>query len=253
MSLNQMIYPLILIVSLSAVVISGQSSDSDDRVKVTVYYETLCPDSQQFIRYQLWPTYQNVSSIMDIELVPYGKASYTQSNGSISFRCQHGPRECRGNMIQACAIKILQGNQSQTVPFVKCMESQRMPEMAGAKCARQLNMEYAEIQSCSDGPMGQQALLEMGRKTEALQPAMYFVPWININDRHTDQDQNAALANLLQLVCESYSGNVRPESCSPFESRKGHTPAPTTTSSTSVWCLLPSRSIDWFLSESLVI
>ena len=57
-------------------------------VKVTLYYESLCPDCKQFIQSQLWPTYQKLSStgILDLEMVPYGNArvsSYHNSQGGI--------------------------------------------------------------------------------------------------------------------------------------------------------------------------
>ena len=45
-------------------------------VKVTLYYESLCPDCKQFIQYQWYPAYQKLQSsgILDVELVPYGNA-----------------------------------------------------------------------------------------------------------------------------------------------------------------------------------
>lgn len=246
---------LVILMTCAPNLIRGQTSGGgESRVKVSVFYETLCPDSIAFIRYQLYPTFQNVSDIMDVELVPYGKASYTQlPNGTVTFRCQHGPRECRGNMIQACAIKIMAGNMSQIVPFIKCMESQRHPDTSGAKCARQLDIEYSQIQSCSNGPLGQEYLMQMGIRTEGLHPQLHFVPWININDQHTQKNQDDSLDNLLKVVCTSYTGNDRPSSCSPFESHslQGHTPAPTIPS----WHLLIISCIKhpfclWWISES---
>ena len=45
-------------------------------IKVTLYYESLCPDCKQFILYQLYPTYQALASsgILELKLVPYGNA-----------------------------------------------------------------------------------------------------------------------------------------------------------------------------------
>jgi len=48
--------------------------EESSKVKIDVYYETLCPDSIQFIRRQLYPTFNKIGQIMDINLVPYGKA-----------------------------------------------------------------------------------------------------------------------------------------------------------------------------------
>ena len=42
------------------------------RVKVTLYYEHLCPYSVDFIKKQLEPTYRKIGNIMEIELHAYG-------------------------------------------------------------------------------------------------------------------------------------------------------------------------------------
>lgn len=45
------------------------------RVSVTLYYESLCPDSRYFITQQLFPTWMMLQDIMSITLVPYGNAN----------------------------------------------------------------------------------------------------------------------------------------------------------------------------------
>lgn len=44
-------------------------------VVVTVFYETLCPDSKHFVVKQLEPTSKKAGAFMDVVLVPYGKAT----------------------------------------------------------------------------------------------------------------------------------------------------------------------------------
>ena len=44
------------------------------KVNFTVYYETLCPDCKEFISDQVFKAYQQVSSIMNLTMVPYGNA-----------------------------------------------------------------------------------------------------------------------------------------------------------------------------------
>ena len=209
------------------------SAQSDSRVKVSVYYETLCPDSIAFIRYQLFPTFEAIPEILNADLVPFGKASYkVEDDGNVTFRCQHGPRECGGNMMQACAIDALGYNQSSVIPFVNCLKKQRRPDMAGPKCAQQLGIDYEPIRTCTEGTKGQQLLMEAGRKTLGLSPRLNFVPWININDQHSEEIQDGALADLVRLVCLKYEGEDAPDKCDqyrPKPTRQGHTPAPTTT------------------------
>lgn len=43
-------------------------------VIVTVFYEALCPDSRSFFTKQLLPTFEKIPHLMQINLVPYGKA-----------------------------------------------------------------------------------------------------------------------------------------------------------------------------------
>lgn len=46
------------------------------QVPVTVYYESLCPDSKAFIVDQLTPTVRGpLGNYIDLTLVPYGKSS----------------------------------------------------------------------------------------------------------------------------------------------------------------------------------
>ncbi|KFM75245.1 Gamma-interferon-inducible lysosomal thiol reductase, partial [Stegodyphus mimosarum] len=58
-------------------------------VNVTVYYESLCPDSGRFFAEQLQPTYEVIPSYMKVELVPYGNARYKFQGGKYVFTCQH--------------------------------------------------------------------------------------------------------------------------------------------------------------------
>ena len=44
----------------------------------------------------------------------------------------------------------------------------------------------------------------MGAKTEALDPAHEYVPWIVVNGKHTDEIQTQAMTNLVALVCKLY-------------------------------------------------
>jgi hypothetical protein len=75
--------------------------DVNDRVNLTIYYETLCPDCQQFITTQVWNAYQSILSIVNISFVPYGNAreTYRPETQLYQFYCQHGSDECYGNLI----------------------------------------------------------------------------------------------------------------------------------------------------------
>ena len=45
-----------------------------DKIVVDLYYEVLCPDSRDFLLYQLYPAWQTLSQIFTVNFIPYGKA-----------------------------------------------------------------------------------------------------------------------------------------------------------------------------------
>lgn len=181
-------------------------------VQISVYYETLCPDSKRFILDQLWPTYQAISDIITIDPIPYGKAYETElNNGTFLFHCQHGPEECYGNIIQTCAIKLLP-DIGKSLALIQCMESYSASQAAGPKCARRQGIDYKKIEECVQSKQGNTWQHEMARRTDSLKPPLHFVPWITVNGVYTRENQSRALNNLLGLVCDLYKG-PKPESC----------------------------------------
>jgi len=53
--------------------------------------------------------------------------------GTWVFQCQHGPNECMGNKMQACALSLYQNDPSLQVRFISCVMSTRYPSRAGAR------------------------------------------------------------------------------------------------------------------------
>ncbi len=56
------------------------------KVDVKVYYESFCPDSEDFILKQLYPTYEKIynSGIFSLSLIPYGNAEVRKHNGLLA-------------------------------------------------------------------------------------------------------------------------------------------------------------------------
>ena len=52
---------------------SGNNSIKS-KVKIDVYYETLCPDSIQFLLHQLVTNYDRIKEKVDLHMYPFGKA-----------------------------------------------------------------------------------------------------------------------------------------------------------------------------------
>uniref|UniRef100_A0A034WNW2 GILT-like protein F37H8.5 n=1 Tax=Bactrocera dorsalis TaxID=27457 RepID=A0A034WNW2_BACDO len=100
------------------------------KVPVTIYYESLCPDSAKFITEQVFPAVKGeLRDYVEINWVPYGKSHFTTQGAEVIFDCHHGPNECYGNKVHACAIEHIQANsyqieftrESLTLDFINCM------------------------------------------------------------------------------------------------------------------------------------
>jgi interferon gamma-inducible protein 30 len=114
---------LTLIVA-SALKLKHANSLNDDKVSIEMYYESLCPYCQSFILGSLKTAVntKDIWQIAEFRAWPYGNAKTTQNGSSWSFTCQHGPNECLGNMIQACAINLYDWY-TQALPFIVCVEA----------------------------------------------------------------------------------------------------------------------------------
>ncbi|CAG2103650.1 unnamed protein product [Medioppia subpectinata] len=92
--------------------------------RISVYYESICPDSRRFILNQLIPTYDKLSPYVDVDLIPFGNANVSYPNHDFKpyFQCQHGPDECYGNKAQACVIDLTKSTRP-SLSYIKCMFS----------------------------------------------------------------------------------------------------------------------------------
>ncbi|XP_023342039.1 gamma-interferon-inducible-lysosomal thiol reductase [Eurytemora carolleeae] len=72
-------------------------------VTVELYYESLCPGCRYFVETQLFPTFYKLkdAGIVQFSMYPYGNAKESQNpDGTWKFECQHGDKECTGNLIE---------------------------------------------------------------------------------------------------------------------------------------------------------
>ena len=68
-----------------------EGSRQAKKVKVELFYETLCPDVKNFIQGQLYPVWEDLSDIMEIHWKPYGFAKVS----AINFAPEVLREECR--------------------------------------------------------------------------------------------------------------------------------------------------------------
>ncbi|CAG9862267.1 unnamed protein product [Phyllotreta striolata] len=171
-----------------------------NNLKVTILYESLCPDSVNFLKNQFYPTYNILKEKLDVELVPFGKANATKINNTWYFHCQHKEAECYGNKVQSCAIDLTPKNVS--VEFVMCaMKSGDASDDTILKqCAGDSNVTWSDIENCLNSGKGDALLAKNGEKTNELRPNIPMVPTIILNGVYSEAVQNLALKNFQDLA-----------------------------------------------------
>ncbi|RXG73043.1 Gamma-interferon-inducible lysosomal thiol reductase [Armadillidium vulgare] len=187
--------------------------ETDDPVNISVFYESLCPDSIRFFTAQLEPTYTELRSIMTVDTHAYGKASdVADTEGGYTFECQHGPDECYGNKVLACGQQYIT-NHNTFLEFNFCVMGAEDPPSSGEECANQVGASATDIITCANSTEGEFLLHEVGLVEAKLDPQLTYVPWIIINDEFTQENLDAAQEDLKTLVCNTYQGTP-PAACS---------------------------------------
>merc|ERR1711970_733789 len=179
---------------------------NDPTVKLTVYYEDMCPDSIRFITTQLYPAWQHFGADLNISFKPFGKANFTETIDGWVFTCQHGPRECVGNKVQACLLNMVQEQEIQ-VPLINCMMSSAHPPPPTSSCLDSLGISFPEVdwvEACAAGDEGTDLLHDIGVETHGLVPPLYSVPWVLFNDEYNKEDWEQGLENLSKVLCDKY-------------------------------------------------
>ena len=91
----------------SAAVVSAQAAS---KVKVDLYYESLCPYCRDLINGSFAEAYkaEGFLDMAEVNYWPYGNAHETQTeSGEWDFSCQHGDAECQYNMIETCVVNLV--------------------------------------------------------------------------------------------------------------------------------------------------
>lgn len=185
-----------------------------EKVKVAVYYECLCPDSKYFVTSQLYSTWKEIGEIMDVQFVPYGKATTSKTKHGYTFECQHGTEECKGDIIHCCAAKILDSETS--MEYINCMMKQREfdTNKIAQDCAAELGIDWPKIEGCAIGREGEELHAEAGILTNKIQPPVSFIPTIELD--YSQRSQKAMLKNFVLEVCKVFlekTGKKGPQGC----------------------------------------
>ena len=128
------------------------------KLRIEIHTESLCPSCISFYSNSLknalnTPGFENMA---DLNIFPYGNAKQRKLNSNWVFTCQHGDKECEGNLMEVCAIELM--NHHDRVRFVQCVEENEVKTggfiKTGKNCAKDLDFDFGVIQTCMDGAEG---------------------------------------------------------------------------------------------------
>lgn len=205
-----------------------------DKVSVTVYYESLCPDSKRFFTSQLYPTLQtNLSKWVNLTLVPYGKSNQTNlGDDQWKFTCHHGPFECQGNKIQACALHEIElstptpanaGFNPIAAGFINCLMDKTVKQLDPVnrtptydfpiRNCSEINhvQQFAQIENCAGHSDGGKLLAKLGDMTVQFQNPLKSVPTIVFNEKYNEEDSKLASTNFVKVLCQHIKDDQLPE------------------------------------------
>eukprot|EP00242_Pyramimonas_sp_CCMP2087_P004914 CAMPEP_0198214690 /NCGR_PEP_ID=MMETSP1445-20131203/43233_1 /TAXON_ID=36898 /ORGANISM="Pyramimonas sp., Strain CCMP2087" /LENGTH=249 /DNA_ID=CAMNT_0043889977 /DNA_START=17 /DNA_END=763 /DNA_ORIENTATION=+ len=191
---------------------AASSADITARVKVDFYMESLCPFCGIFATSTLKDMMGEIGEIVELSMIPSGNM---RPDAEGTLQCQHGPGECEGNRVEACAIH-LHPDQHVWFPFVNCFE-ENFPEnrefaaRTAEKCAKLANISALDVQTCAQGPLGVELAEQMTKQTAGLDPPHQFVPWVVIDGGAYSGGTDA----IPYRVCQAYKG-VPPPACSKY-------------------------------------
>jgi len=194
------------------------------KLQVRVFYESLCPDSAQFINKQLTPASKDLLQYMDLRLVPYGKSTYVTQGADVIFTCHHGPNECYGNKVHACAIENIQTNsyrqdytrESLILNYVDClMALGRDPTYPIERCANEMEYKAWEvIRDCANSTTGSKILQRYGDETMNFQNPLASVPTIEFKSQYDSGLQKRSLDDFRGTFCDLlHKENIHAKEC----------------------------------------
>jgi interferon gamma-inducible protein 30 len=183
--------------------------DSSDKVRLGLYYESLCPYSANFVVNYLVKIFETgLISVVDLHLVPWGNAKLRANN---TFDCQHGPVECLLNTIEACAISVWP-DLNKHFSFIYCVETLVYEHKYSEweTCFDKLGLDATPIYECYTSGNGTELELQYAGETNTLQPPHEYVPWVVVDGQPLYDDYE----NFTSYICEAYKGAILPNTCS---------------------------------------
>ena len=91
------------------------------RNDITIYTESLCPDCKNFFINSFASALNTTFNFNNVMIIPFGNAEANKEKNGFEFICQHGFKECYGNMIHSCTIDIIK-ERKKALDYIVCYE-----------------------------------------------------------------------------------------------------------------------------------
>jgi interferon gamma-inducible protein 30 len=173
--------------------------------KIDIYMESLCPGCQQFTVNQVKNFLSRAGNqeLAVINFIPYGNAYETKTQSGYSFTCQHGAKECRGNLIETCAINVFENSYANN--FIICLESYGSGDFdtIASYCLSKDSKGLGNLKNCLNSAVSNSMQHEMAVKTNSLNPPHKWVPWIVVDG--VNDDNITSTGDLAEYICSRRS------------------------------------------------
>ncbi|XP_063616800.1 gamma-interferon-inducible-lysosomal thiol reductase-like [Cydia splendana] len=182
---------------------SNSQIEKTEKVDLRVYYCSFCGGCVYFHTKQLEPTLKKIGSYIDLKNYPYGLTSRYKKHGKIYFDCAHGPAECHGNKLHACAIDILK-NTTQSEFYNSCMMNstwggEGSSDKDAINCGRLMKIDSKPIIKCANSERSDALMEYYGIETDKVSnPRDRYMPFILLNGK----EFNIA-KNLMKIICQT--------------------------------------------------
>jgi interferon gamma-inducible protein 30 len=192
-------YILLSLLLIQASLVSSLKNSNNIPV-IDVFIESLCPDCMEFIggSFKQYQSAVDHEQLAVVNFYPFGNAKESWNGSNWTFECQHGPNECYGNTIEACALNHLSENEGKN--FLICIEGNIVKlsknfDKAVEVCVSDENTRK-NILECANGSEGNKLMHEVAQKT----PKHNYVPWVHFNGEHDVNKENKILSNMLDFL-----------------------------------------------------
>ncbi|GBP31773.1 GILT-like protein 1 [Eumeta japonica] len=166
---------------------------------ITIYYESLCPDSKDFVLNQLRPAVRYLHEYIVLRLIPFGK-SKSVNGGADGFVCQHGPKECLGNRVQNCALsQMADRSDADKVAYVACEMTHKSGAHGSYACASKANISVHDVEKCVNSEEGTRLQKHSELITKLARPS--FIPTVIVDGMFMQEIQDSSLIDFIATLC----------------------------------------------------